>query len=42
MLNESLHAELRVQSAVLDGEIVCLKDAGKTEFRDLPFRTAFR
>ena len=37
-LNESLLAELNVQSAVLDGEIVCLNDAGKTEFRDLLFR----
>lgn len=37
-LNESLLAELKVRSAVLDGEIVCLNDAGKTEFRDLLFR----
>jgi bifunctional non-homologous end joining protein LigD len=37
-LNESLLAELKVQSVVLDGEIVCLNDAGKTEFRDLLFR----
>jgi bifunctional non-homologous end joining protein LigD len=37
-LNESLLAELKIQSAVLDGEIVCLNDAGKTEFRDLLFR----
>jgi bifunctional non-homologous end joining protein LigD len=37
-LNESLLAELKVQSAVLDGEIVCLNDAAKTEFRDLLFR----
>jgi bifunctional non-homologous end joining protein LigD len=34
-LNESILAELRVRSAVLDGEIVCLNNAGKTEFRDL-------
>jgi bifunctional non-homologous end joining protein LigD len=37
-LNESLLAELKVRSAVLDGEIVCLNDAGKPEFRDLLFR----
>ena len=37
-LNESLLAELKVTSLVLDGEIVCLNDDGKTEFRDLLFR----
>jgi bifunctional non-homologous end joining protein LigD len=37
-LNESLLSELKLRSAVLDGEIVCLNDAGKTEFRDLLFR----
>ena len=37
-LNQSLLSELKVRSAVLDGEIVCLNDAGKTEFRDLLFR----
>jgi bifunctional non-homologous end joining protein LigD len=37
-LNESLIAELKVPAAVLDGEIVCLNHAGKTEFRDLLFR----
>ena len=37
-LNESLLAEPKVRSAVLDGESVCLNDAGKTEFRDLLFR----
>jgi len=37
-LNESLLAELRVRSLVLDGEIVCLNDEGKPEFRDLLFR----
>jgi bifunctional non-homologous end joining protein LigD len=37
-LNESVFAELKVQSAVLDGEIVCLNDDGKPEFRDLLFR----
>ena len=37
-LDESLLAELKVRSAVLDGQIVLLNDAGKTEFRDLLFR----
>ena len=37
-LNESLIAELKVWSAVMDGEIVCLNDEGKPEFRDLLFR----
>ena len=37
-LNESLLTELKVRSAVLDGEIVCLNDDGKPEFRDLLFR----
>ena len=37
-LNESLLFELKLRSVVLDGEIVCLNDAGKTEFRDLLFR----
>lgn len=37
-VNESLLAELKVQSVVLDGEIVCLNNAGKPEFRDLLFR----
>jgi bifunctional non-homologous end joining protein LigD len=37
-LNESVLAELRVRSAVLDAEIVCLNDDGKPEFRDLLFR----
>jgi ATP-dependent DNA ligase len=37
-LSESLLTELKVQSLVLDGEIVCLNDAGKPEFRDLLFR----
>ena len=36
-LSESLLAELKVRSAVLDGEIVCL-DEGKPQFRDLLFR----
>ena len=37
-LNESILAEIRVRSGVLDREIVCLNAAGKTEFRDLLFR----
>ena len=37
-LNEWPLAELKVRSAVLDGEIVCLNDEGKPEFRDLLFR----
>jgi hypothetical protein len=37
-LTESLLAELKVRSAVLDGEIVCLNDEGKPEFRELLFR----
>ena len=37
-LNESILDELKVRSAVLDGEIVCLNDEGKPEFRDLLFR----
>jgi ATP-dependent DNA ligase len=37
-LAERLPAELRAQSAVLDGEIVCLDRHGKTQFKDLLFR----
>lgn len=37
-LNESVLADLKVRSAVLDGEIVCLNDDGKPEFRDLLHR----
>jgi len=37
-LNESLLAELKVRSAVMDGEIVCLNDDGKPDFRELLFR----
>lgn len=37
-LRESLFADLKVDSAVLDGEIVCLDDTGKTQFHDLLFR----
>jgi len=38
ILNESVLAELKVRSAVLDGAIVCLNDDGKPEFRDLLHR----
>ena len=37
-LNESFLSELKIRSAVLDGEIVCLNDGGKPEFRDLLHR----
>jgi bifunctional non-homologous end joining protein LigD len=37
-LAESLPAELRAGSAILDGEIVALDRHGKTQFRDLLFR----
>lgn len=37
-LNESILSESKVRSAVLDGEIVCLNDGGKPEFRDLLHR----
>jgi ATP-dependent DNA ligase len=37
-LAESLPAEFRAQSAVLDGEIVCLDRHGKTQFKDRLFR----
>ena len=37
-LAEALPAELRIRTAVLDGEIVCLDGNGKTQFRDLLFR----
>lgn len=37
-LNASLPAELLCRSALLDGEIVCLEDTGKTQFTDLMFR----
>jgi bifunctional non-homologous end joining protein LigD len=37
-LAESLPAELRARSAVLDGEIVCLDRHGETHFKDLLFR----
>jgi ATP-dependent DNA ligase len=38
VLNETLPSELRAESAVLDGEIVCLDRHGKPQFRDLLFR----
>ena len=37
-LNESILDAVKVWSAVLDGEIVCLNDDGRPEFRDLLFR----
>ncbi len=38
VLSESLPVELRsARSAVLDGEIVCVDSAGKSQFRDLLF-----
>jgi bifunctional non-homologous end joining protein LigD len=36
-LEASLRAGLRVHDAVLDGELVCLDDAGRPQFRDLLF-----
>ena len=36
-LANSLPAELRARSAVLDGEIVALDRRGKTQFKDLLF-----
>jgi bifunctional non-homologous end joining protein LigD len=36
-LNAAITAELKGQSAVLDGEIVCLDDDGRTQFRELLF-----
>jgi bifunctional non-homologous end joining protein LigD len=38
VLNASLLAELSVRSAVLDGEIICLDEDGRPQFRDLLFR----
>lgn len=38
LLSEAIPAELRAQSAILDGEIVCLDEQGKTQFEDLLFR----
>ena len=39
-LNESLLDSLKVGSVVLDGELVCLDEDGKPQFRDLLFRRA--
>jgi len=36
-LNPAITAELKGQSAVLGGEIVCLDDDGRTQFRELLF-----
>jgi ATP-dependent DNA ligase len=36
-LNAAITAELKGQSAVLGGEIVCLDDDGRTQFRELLF-----
>ena len=38
ILNESLTSELNGRSLVIDGEIVCLNEDGRPEFRDLVFR----
>ena len=38
MLQQSIGASLRKDSAVLDGEIVCLDRKGKSRFNDLLFR----
>ena len=38
VLNEAIESELKVRSAVLDGEIVCLDADRKPQFRDLLFR----
>lgn len=38
MLNARLRQELGTRSAVLDGEIVCVDENGKPQFRDLLFR----
>jgi ATP-dependent DNA ligase len=37
-LAESLPAEIRTRSAILDSEIVCRDRHGKTQFKDLLFR----
>ena len=37
-LSEAIPAELNARSAILDGEIVCLDESGKTQFEDLLFR----
>jgi bifunctional non-homologous end joining protein LigD len=38
VLNEAIAAEVKARSTVLDGEIVCLAEDGKPQFRDLLFR----
>lgn len=38
VLNDAIATEIKARSAVLDGEIVCLDDDGKPQFRDLLFR----
>ena len=35
--SESIAADLKVQNGILDGEIVCLDDQGRSEFYDLMF-----
>lgn len=37
LLSEAIPVELRAQSAILDGEIVCLDQHGKAHFEDLLF-----
>jgi hypothetical protein len=37
-LTEQIAASLNVQTAVLDGEIVCLDDTGKSQFKSLMYR----
>jgi bifunctional non-homologous end joining protein LigD len=37
-LRKAIAAELRVKSAILDGEIVCLDGQGRSQFYDLMFR----
>ena len=37
-LRKNLASELRVSSAVLDGEIVCLDSRGRSNFKDLFYR----
>ena len=37
-LSEAIATELQTRSAILDGEIVCLDEQGKTQFEDLMFR----
>src|SRR5215472_11670236 len=38
VLNSSIPKELDATTAILDGELVCLDDSGKPQFRDLLFR----